>query len=152
MQWVTRHTDADLGSAAQDALSKIEAVLPSELRHRLIDNDFHIGFPSLQAPAIDLKVLRQAMQQQMKLRIVYRDAKDADSDRIIWPIAVAFFDSRRIIAGWCELRQDFRMFRADRILEAALLADRYPGKRRELVKQWRAQVQEARDAMTHKTL
>ncbi|MGO7895813.1 WYL domain-containing protein, partial [Rhizobium leguminosarum] len=40
------------------------------------------------------------------------------------------------IAGWCELRQDFRMFRADRILEAALLADRYPGKRRELVKQW----------------
>lgn len=152
VQWVTRQTDEELSAAAQDALSKIEAVLPPELRHRLIDNDFHIGFPSLPAPAIDLKILRQAMQQQMKLRIVYRDARDADSDRVIWPIAVAFFDSRRIIAGWCELRQDFRMFRADRILEAALLADRYPGKRRDLVKQWRAQVQEARDAMTGETI
>jgi predicted DNA-binding transcriptional regulator YafY len=91
------------------------------------------------------------MQQQMKLRIIYRDAGDADSHRIIWPIAVAFFDSRRIIAGWCELRQDFRMFRADRILEAALLADRYPGKRRELVKQWRAQAQEARGAVARET-
>ncbi|MGZ2506836.1 putative DNA-binding transcriptional regulator YafY [Rhizobium beringeri] len=151
VQWVTRHTDEDLRAAAQDALAKIEAVLPSELRHGLTDNDFHIGLPSLPAPAISLKVLRQAMQQQMKLRIIYRDARDADSDRIIWPIAVAFFDSRRIIAGWCELRQDFRMFRADRILKAALLADRYPGKRRELVKQWRAQAQEARDAVAQET-
>jgi predicted DNA-binding transcriptional regulator YafY len=151
VQWVTRHTDEDLRAAAQDALAKIEAVLPSELRHGLTDNDFHIGLPSLPAPAISLKILRQAMQQQMKLRIIYRDAGDADSHRIIWPIAVAFFDSRRIIAGWCELRQDFRMFRADRILEAALLADRYPGKRRELVKQWRAQAQEARDAVAQET-
>ncbi|MGZ2487855.1 putative DNA-binding transcriptional regulator YafY [Rhizobium pisi] len=152
VQWVTRQTDEELSAAAQDALSKIEAVLPPELRHRLIDNDFHIGFPSLSAPAIELKVLRQAMQQQMKLRIVYRDARDADSDRVIWPIAVAFFDSRRIIAGWCELRQDFRMFRADRIVQAVLLADRYPGKRRDLVKQWRVQVQEARDAMAEEAI
>lgn len=152
VQWVTRHTDEELSAAAQNALSKIEAVLPPELRHRLIDNDLHIGLPSLPAPAIDLRVLRQAMQQQMKLKIVYKDARDADSDRVIWPIAVAFFDSRRIIAGWCELRQDFRMFRADRIVQAVLLADRYPGKRRDLVKQWRAQVQEARDAIAQEAI
>ncbi len=105
-QWVTRQTDEDLRAAAQDALAKIEAVLPSELRHGLTDNDFHIGLPSLPAPAISLKVLRQAMQQQMKLRIVYRDARDtlpggANCDRISgcfaptvssmqhsWPIAI----------------------------------------------------------------
>ncbi|KAA6487751.1 YafY family transcriptional regulator [Agrobacterium rhizogenes] len=142
VQWVSRQADEVLHSAAQDALAKIEAVLPLELRHKLNDNDFHISRPSLAAPVIDLKILRQAMQQQMKLRIVYRDAKDADSERVIWPIAVAFFDSRRIIAGWCELRGDFRIFRADRIQRAELLADRYPGQRRELVKQWRAQVAE----------
>ncbi|HEX8045904.1 YafY family protein [Rhizobium sp. ICMP 5592] len=142
VQWISRQTDEGLASAAHNALSKIDAVLPSELRHKLVDNDFHVGRTMLPTPAIDLKLLRQAMQQQMKLRIVYRDSKDADSERIIWPIAVAFFDSRRIIAGWCELRQDFRMFRADRIQRTELLADRYPGQRRELVRQWRLQVVE----------
>ncbi|EJL58541.1 putative transcriptional regulator [Rhizobium sp. CF122] len=142
IQWVSRQTDDELSLAAHDALSKIDAVLPSELRHKLNDNDFHVGRGALPTPAIDLKVLRQAMQQQMKLRIIYRDAREADSDRVIWPIAVAFFDSRRIIAGWCELRQDFRMFRADRIQHATLLADRYPGKRRDLVRQWRLLVAE----------
>lgn len=142
IQWVSRQTDDELALSAHDALSKIEAVLPSELRHKLNDNDFHVSHASLPTPAIDLKILRQAMQQQMKLRITYRDVKDAESERVIWPIAVAFFDSRRIIAGWCELRQDFRMFRADRIRQAELLADRYPGKRRELVRQWRLLVAE----------
>lgn len=143
VQWISRQTDEGLASAAHNALSKIDAVLPSELRRKLVDNDFHVGRTMLPMPAIDLKLLRQAMQQQMKLRIVYRDSKDADSERVIWPIAVAFFDSRRIIAGWCELRQDFRMFRADRIQRTELLADRYPGQRRELVRQWRLQVAEA---------
>ena len=142
IQWVSRQTDEELSLAAHDVLSKIDAVLPSELRHKLNDNDFHVGGGALPTPTIDLKVLRQAMQQQMKLRIIYRDAKEADSDRVIWPIAVAFFDSRRIIAGWCELRQDFRMFRADRVQHATLLAERYPGKRRDLVKQWRLLVAE----------
>lgn len=142
IQWVSRQTDDELALAAHDALSKIDAVLPSELRHRLNDNDFHVGRIALPTSAIDLKVLRQAMQQQMKLRITYRDANEADSERVIWPIAVAFFDSRRIVAGWCELRQDFRMFRADRIQHATLLADRYPGKRRDLVRQWRLLVAE----------
>jgi predicted DNA-binding transcriptional regulator YafY len=148
VQWISRQTDEGLASAANNALSKIDAVLPSELRRKLVDNDFHVGRTMLPMPAIDLKLLRQAMQQQMKLRIVYRDSKDADSERIIWPIAVAFFDSRRIIAGWCELRQDFRMFRADRIQRTELLADRYPGQRRELVRQWRRQVAEAEQQNT----
>ncbi|MBB4279538.1 putative DNA-binding transcriptional regulator YafY [Rhizobium mongolense] len=145
VQWVSRQADEALTSAAQNALSKVDAVLPSELRYKLNDNDFHVGRISLSTPALDLRMLRQAMQQQMKLRIVYRDAKDVDTERVIWPIALAFFESRRIIAGWCELRQDFRIFRADRIQESELLADRYPGQRRELVKQWRAQVAEAEE-------
>jgi predicted DNA-binding transcriptional regulator YafY len=44
-----------------------------------------------------------------------------------------------VIAGWCELRQDFRTFRTDRIERAELQADRYPGRRRDLVKQWQSQ-------------
>lgn len=148
VQWVSRQTDEDLSAAAQDALAKIEAVLPSELRRKLNDNDFHVSYPSRKDEAIDLKILRKAMQQQMKLRIVYKDGKGADTDRVIWPIGIAFAETMRVIAAWCELRQDFRAFRTDRIQQAELLADRYPGQRRDLYKQWRAQVAEERARAT----
>jgi predicted DNA-binding transcriptional regulator YafY len=144
VQWVSRQTDEDLSSAAQDALAKIEAVLPSELRHKLNDTDFHVSYPPQRNEAIDLKILRKVMQQQMKLRISYRDGKGEDTERVIWPIGIAFAETMRVIAAWCELRQDFRAFRTDRIQQAELLADRYPGQRRELYKQWRAQVAEER--------
>jgi predicted DNA-binding transcriptional regulator YafY len=57
---------------------------------------------------------------------------------------LGFFEARRIIAGWCELRKDFRTFRSDRIASVKLLKDRYPGRRRDLVKQWRARVDDKR--------
>ncbi|WLA69211.1 WYL domain-containing protein [Bradyrhizobium diazoefficiens] len=63
-----------------------------------------------------------------------------ETKRVIWPIGLDFFDSNRIVAGQCELRKDFRSFRADRIKLAKLQSERYPGRRRDLVKQWRAQV------------
>jgi predicted DNA-binding transcriptional regulator YafY len=143
-QWVRTQTDEGLALAAHDALSKIGAVLPPELRYVLNDNDFHVGRPSAQARSVDLKMLRQAMREQRKLLITYRDPKGVETERVIWPIGIAFFESRRIIAGWCELRQDFRPFRTDRIERAELQTDRYPGRRRDLVKKWRSQVDETR--------
>jgi predicted DNA-binding transcriptional regulator YafY len=52
---------------------------------------------------------------------------------------LGFVESRRFIAGWCEMRQDFRLFRTDRILKADFLDERYLPSRRQLVKQWRSQ-------------
>jgi predicted DNA-binding transcriptional regulator YafY len=139
-QWVRRQTDAGLALAAHNALAKIGAVLPSELRHRLDDNAFHVSHAPAEAQVVDLKLVRQAMREQRKLLISYRDPKGAKTERVIWPIALGFFESRRIIAGWCELRKDFRSFRADRMERVVLQADRYPGRRHDHVKQWRAQV------------
>lgn len=139
-QWVSRQTDDEFARAARDAVAKIGAVLPSELRHKLDDNAFHVGRRPKQSETVDLHIVRQAMRDQHKLSIVYCDPKGAKTKRIIWPIGVAFFDSRRIIGGWCELRKDFRSFRADRIEKIKVKTERYPGRRRELVKQWRAQV------------
>lgn len=80
------------------------------------------------------------MREQRKVRIAYRDPKGVATERIIWPISLGFVEAARFVAGWCELRQDFRTFRTDRIEHAELQADRYPGRRRDLVKQWRSQV------------
>ncbi|MBB4259165.1 MULTISPECIES: YafY family protein [unclassified Bradyrhizobium] len=140
-QWVSRQTDEGFALAARDALAKIGAVLPSELQHKIYDNAFHVGRrPRPPAEAVDLRIVRQAMRDQHKLSIVYRDPKGTKTTRTIWPIGVAFFDSRRILAGWCEMRKDFRSFRTDRIERIKLRMERYPGRRRDLVKQWRAQV------------
>ncbi|UVK51865.1 YafY family transcriptional regulator [Mesorhizobium sp. AR02] len=141
-QWVGRQTDDGLAFAAQNLIAKIGAVLPTELRHLLTDNAFHIGRNRPKTPAVDLGVVRQAMREQFKLQIAYRDPKGDETLRVIWPIMLGFIESKRFVAGWCELREDFRTFRADRIERAELLEQRYPGRRRDLAKRWRAQVAE----------
>ena len=78
------------------------------------------------------------MREQHKMRIGYSDQAGATSKRVIWPIMLGFVESRRFIAG-CELREDFRLFRADRIAQVEFLQERYAANRRQLVKEWRAQ-------------
>ena len=141
-QWVTRQTDAGLAQAAGNALGKIGAVVPSELRHTMNDNVFHVGRAPAAVKNLDLQMVRHAMREQRKLFIAYRDPKGAETKRIIWPIMLGFVDAQRFVAGWCELRQDYRLFRADRIARTELRSDRYPGRRSDHVKKWRAQVAE----------
>ena len=59
--------------------------------------------------------------------------------RVIWPFALAFFDRVRLVLAWCELRQDFRSFRTDRISAVELGQGRYPRRRQALMKAWREQ-------------
>jgi predicted DNA-binding transcriptional regulator YafY len=81
---------------------------------------------------------REAIRRQCKLRIAYRDEKNAASERVVWPFALAFFQERRVMAAWCELRDAIRHFRVDRIVQAELSSERYPAPRHALLSQWRA--------------
>ena len=72
------------------------------------------------------------------MELVYRDAKETTSERTVWPVALAFFEPHRILAGWCELRQDFRHFRLDRVVSWSALPSRYPGSRAVLLSRWKA--------------
>ncbi len=143
-RWVARRSDERLGLAASNALAKIGAVLPQELRDELD------AIPLLVAPSavavtdrVDVSLIRQAIRGEQKLEITYRDDKGADSNRIIWPFALGFFDSVRLVMAWCELRGDFRHFRTDRIATLTV-AGRYPKRRHILLKEWRALDHEAR--------
>ena len=51
---------------------------------------------------------------------------------------IGYVEARRMLAAWCELRQDFRHFRADRIVAAEFLDTRYPARPAELRARWRA--------------
>ena len=77
-------------------------------------------------PNIDLSNIRSAIRHQEKIEIDYADEQGRDTRRIVWPFALAFFDQVRVLLAWCELRQDYRSFRADRISSFMLLGARYP--------------------------
>lgn len=66
-------------------------------------------------------MLRQAIQRENKLQISYCDAQGIISERIVWPFALGFFERVRVLLAWCELRQEIRHFRTDRIGEFLML-------------------------------
>lgn len=138
-QWVSRQTDDALSLAAQNALAKIGGVIPPEMTRALDDDALYIGRKREDTSGLDLALVRRAMREQRKIHIMYSNQNGAMSERTIWPIMLGFVESRRFIAGWCELRSDFRLFRADRIVKVDFLDDRYSRNRRQLVKKWRAQ-------------
>jgi predicted DNA-binding transcriptional regulator YafY len=138
LRWVAEHGDDPLGAAAADALAKIEAVLPDAAHGKTRDVGLLAGPAKPAAGAADLAALRQTIRTERKLRIRYADAKGRATERTIWPLALAFFDDARVVAAWCETRQDFRHFRTDRILSAESTGERYPRRRRALLAEWRA--------------
>ena len=89
------------------------------------------------AAALDLAPIRAAIRAERKLALAYRDAQGAMTERTIWPFGVGYFDEARVVMAWCELRQGFRHFRADRIASCQTLEARYPLGPRRLLKDWR---------------
>lgn len=138
-RWVADRGDARLGSAARNAVAKIAAVLPSQLRDALDASALLVG-PGEPIVLGDwqLPIIRQAIRSERKLDITYLDLKGVESKRAIWPFALGFFDHVRVVVAWCELRQGFRNFRADRISGVELSEQRYPRKRQVLLKEWRS--------------
>jgi predicted DNA-binding transcriptional regulator YafY len=76
----------------------------------------------------DLDQIRQAIRDERKLRINYRNAKDEESQRIILPIALTYYIEVVVLSAWCTLRKDFRHFRADRISGCRALEQFFTGK------------------------
>ncbi len=137
-RWVAERADERLKDAARSALARIAAVLPPDLGQALEASALMIG-PGAPLPAqtVDIALLRKAIRAEHKLSLDYRDGAGAASERVIWPFALSFFEHARVLVGWCELRQDFRHFRTDRIAAAEVLDVRYPKRRQALVRQWR---------------
>nr|WP_246505235.1 YafY family protein [Microvirga antarctica] len=137
-RWVADRADDPLGTAARNALAKIAAVLPADLRDSFDASTLLVGpGPSLVSDAVDLATLRKAIRSERKLAITYRNGAGTPSERTIWPFALGYFDRVRIVLGWCELRGDYRHFRADRITHLAVSDSRYPRRRQVLLKEWR---------------
>ena len=137
-RWVEGRADPGLARSARDALGKIAAVLPDE-RAAALDWPALLAGPgrAAEAEAAALPVVREALMRERKLAFAYSDRQGRETSRVVWPVAVGFFESARLLAAWCETRAAFRHFRLERMAEVALLDERLPKARRTLLKDWR---------------
>ena len=137
LRWVARRGDADLSRAARDTVAKIGTVLPERLRPFLFDAALLVP-PQFRfvEDMVNVAQLRGAIREGRKVELAYRSEDGRETKRVIWPIAVAYFDAQRLIIAWCELRQAFRSFRTDRMLGMTVSDEKYPARRKVLLKQW----------------
>lgn len=134
---VARTGDEGLRRAAGSVLSKVTAVLPDRLRGQLADPPMFVSASGAPVPeGVDLSEVRRAIRDEHKLRIAYTDGVGVQTQRVIWPIAMAYYVQATLIAGWCELRSGYRHFRADRITSLMVLDERYPSDNGRLVAEW----------------
>jgi predicted DNA-binding transcriptional regulator YafY len=137
LRWVARRGDVELSRAAEDTTAKIGAVLPQNLKPLLFDSGLlapPVHFKTVDS--VDVSALRQAVREQRKVQLVYRDESGTDTQRVIWPIGIAYFDAQRLVIAWCELRQDFRSFRTDRMIKTTVSSEKYAERRKALLKRW----------------
>lgn len=139
--WVASEADPSLARAARDLVSKLSEAIPKELRPIVLDaSSKAIQTSSSVAERFDSALLRHAIRERYRLMLHYTDRDGSTTDRIIWPILIAFLDRTRYIIGWCETRQDYRHFKTDRVQQLSVLGEKYPGRRAALIKGWEATI------------
>ncbi len=144
-QFVIERGDPALARAAQDLLAKVRAVVPERLRPLIVEPATRAGRVWNAAPdRLDMADARRAIRDGMKLRLSYRDEHGRESLRVVWPFAVGYHETTRLLVAWCELREDFRSFRTDRVITASFLDERYPERPAILRARWRRRQEEGR--------
>lgn len=136
-RWVQHQPDTALSAAAENALGKIATASPDDLRDRIINTGlWPVPTSNAQESLPLLGIVRQAMRSEKELVITYADEAGNGTERAIWPVALAYYEQKQIVAAWCTMREDFRSFRTDRIVSAEIGKGRYGRRRAALFKEW----------------
>ena len=107
---------AEMADSARRALSKVEAVLPHAELAR--DALARLGAPPTGlCPAERERIdrLDAATREHRIVEIAYVDAGGSRSTRRLHPLGLWFWGATWTLVAWCRLRDDFRLFRLDRI-------------------------------------
>lgn len=108
----------EMARAAEEALVKIDSVLPDEVRTRAKSVEIHAMAPEMTDELRGrLDRMERCIDAQFRLSIAYRREDGQCSERVIRPLALWFWGKVWTLISWCELRDDFRMFRVDRIMD-----------------------------------
>ncbi len=126
MRMVRAWSDAELATASHSASAKILSVLPDKLKKQIEDfsilvPDYHIQSETAQRG----QLLRHATDTQCKVTIGYCDEGGNLTERKLQPLGQIFWGKTWTLVAWCELRDDYRHFRLDRIQRLAVHDERF---------------------------
>ena len=117
-----------MARGADSALDKITAVLPDATRIRAEALRFEAWStrPLDAQTRATIDTVEAAIRAPERIAIDYSDGKGTQTERILRPLGLWFWGSVWTLIAWCELRDDYRMFRLDRIAAARLLGNFTP--------------------------
>jgi predicted DNA-binding transcriptional regulator YafY len=133
--------DPALAAAADNALAKLQAVLPERLAKRF-DHAVLTAkrFAPRLAPGIDPALLRRAAWEERAVDIHYQDRDGKATERRVWPLSIIYMDATNMLLAFCRLRGDFRSFRLDRVQSAALTDESFRPRRVGLLREYLEQL------------
>jgi predicted DNA-binding transcriptional regulator YafY len=113
--------DEQMARSANNAIQKILAVLPDHLRHS--DENLPLLVPTYddyqKIYTAHSQTIREAIRLQRQVIIDYVRADEQFSSRQIEPLGLIFWGKVWTLVAWCQLRDDYRVFRLDRIRQLA---------------------------------
>lgn len=127
---IARTGDPGLWRSARRAARKLEEAAPGT--RRLVTSSWGMEC----TPKVALSDIRKAIRTETKLQIAYRDVDQQQTRRVIWPLVLIYYVDAALIVAWCELRQDLRHFRLDRVETSRILSDRFEGLGEALISDW----------------
>jgi predicted DNA-binding transcriptional regulator YafY len=133
--------DPELADAAASALGKVAATLPSLSQQHLLHAISQVHHFEARPPvAADMQLIREACWREQALAIRYRDRTEQVTEREIWPLAIVYLEGMLVVLARCCLRQDFRIFRAERMLSVRISGDSFRPQRAALLRNYLAKL------------
>ena len=124
LSFVESTGDPVLATAAREARAKIQASMPRPEERKLADAPY-FSLQARNSATPDLAMLRQAIRQRQIAQFDYRDGEGNRTGRRVRPLVIWNLPDGWMFSAWCELRQDFRTFRLDRMENLTMTGERF---------------------------
>jgi predicted DNA-binding transcriptional regulator YafY len=135
-QLVANLPDAALANAARDVVAKIASVVPDRLRPFVLETSLVARPIEAATPGVDTRSLRLAIRENRKIQLRYQSQGSDVTTRTVWPVILGYAESHCLLIAWCELRNGFRHFRTERMIDLAILDEPCGAPRTELRRRW----------------
>ena len=123
---VRQFGDPALARASDAILDKVAAIVPKDLAPLVTETRLFVPSTIGAGKSADgLTIAREALIARRKIELSYAKADGAATKRTVRPLGIFFWGRTWTLAAWCELRQDFRNFRLDRIAASTMLDETF---------------------------
>ena len=114
--------DPVLATAAREARAKIQASMPQPEERKLSDAPY-FSLQGRNSATPNVALLRQAIRRRQIAQFDYRDGDGNQTERRVRPLVIWSLTDGWMFSAWCELRQGFRTFRFDRMVDLTITGE-----------------------------